>query len=224
MSRSLISALASKFGNRPTLLQRRQFLRDSLAASLGLVLSSRLAISEDKSRQANGKRIVVIGAGFSGLACAFELLQAGYDVTVVEARNRVGGRVFSSNARSGNEFIKGRNVEFGAELIGSNHPLWVNYADRFGLEFLDVTNDDNAELPVIIDGKRLSGEEAAELWEDLDVALNELNALAAPVVEDAPWQTPNATKFDATSIQDWIDGLQVPDLVKRAVWINQMSD
>ena len=40
-------------------------------------------------------RIVVIGAGFAGLACADRLVTLGHDVTVLEARDRVGGRVWS---------------------------------------------------------------------------------------------------------------------------------
>ena len=60
-----------------------------------------------------GGRVVVIGAGFSGLAAAYELAQAGYDVTVVEARNRVGGRVISFS-----DIVPGKNVEGGGELIG----------------------------------------------------------------------------------------------------------
>ena len=146
-----------------------------------------------------------------------ELHSIGYQVTVLEARRRVGGRVLSANAANGREFVKGRNVEFGGELIGSNHPVWLNYAERFGLEFLDVTSDDEAELPVVIGGKRLSHEESLELWDGLEAALGQLNELAAPVVEDEPWRTPGAEKLDAMSVQEWIDKLDVPPIVKRAV-------
>ena len=76
---------------------------------------------------------MVVGAGFSGLAAAYELSQAGYEVTVVEARNRVGGRVISFS-----DLVPGKIVEGGGELIGSNHPAWIAYAKQFSLEFLDV--------------------------------------------------------------------------------------
>jgi monoamine oxidase len=159
------------------------------------------------------------------LACAFELKSAGYDVTILEARNRVGGRVLSFNASNKNEYIRGRNIEGGAELIGSNHPAWVNYAEKFKLEWLDVTEDEgDAELPVMIDGKALSGEEGGELWAELEEALNQMNALAEPLNPDAPWNAPDARKHDTTSIQQWIDSLEVSPLVKRALWINQTSD
>jgi monoamine oxidase len=221
MSRSLISRLASRYSTPVSTIDRREFLRQSLALSAPLCLSS---LPGNRYSREVAKRIVVIGAGFSGLACAHQLQHVGYDVTVIEARNRIGGRVFSSSVSKGNDYVKGRTVEFGGELVGSNHPIWVNYADRFGLEFLDLTEDEDAEMPVIIDGKRLSGIEAAQLWEELEKALNELNALAIAVDADAPWKSPEARKLDLMSVQTWIDDLDVSPLVKRAVWINLSAD
>ncbi len=58
-------------------------------------------------------RIAVLGAGLSGLTAATRLTQAGYDVTVFEARSRVGGRVWSSTIRSmGADHIIERGAEF----------------------------------------------------------------------------------------------------------------
>jgi len=224
MGRFLISLLANSYGCRTSAIERREFLKQSLAASAGLLLSSGCSSERVPAGSESQKHVVVIGAGFAGLACAHELLAAGYEVTVLEARNRIGGRVLSANAGNGREFVKGRNVEFGAELIGSNHPAWVNLAQQFQLEFIDVTSDPQAERSVVIDGRKLSGDEAASLWKDLETALNQLNRLAAPVVEDEPWKSPDAEKLDRMSVQDWIDRLDASPLVKRAVWINQTSD
>lgn len=224
MARSLISVLASRFGNRVSTCDRRRFLKESLAASTALLLSAGAASGRSRVVRDGAKRVVVIGAGFSGLACAHELLSVGYDVTVVEARHRTGGRVLSANAANGREFVKGRNVEFGAELIGSNHLAWVNYATQFGLQFLDVTADDDAEAPIVLDGRKLSGAEAAALWEELRLALNQLNELAAPVVVDEPWTTPNALELDRRSVRQWIDELDVSPSVTALVQINQTAD
>ncbi len=224
MGRSLYSRLARRRGNLTTKAERREFLLHSLAATATLLLSSQSAHGRTPAPREDAKRVVVIGAGFAGLACAHELRSIGYHVTVLEARKRVGGRVLSANAANGREFVKGRNVEFGGELIGSNHPVWLNYAERFGLEFLDVTSDDEAELPVVIGGKRLTRGEAQELWDGLEAALGQLNELAEPVVEDEPWRTPGAEKIDSMSVQEWIDKLEVSPMVKRAVWINQCAD
>src|SRR6185503_10039759 len=130
-----------------------EMLKATLAASAGLLLSTRIPILA-QPRPASGRRVVVIGAGFSGLACAHELASAGYDVTVLDARNRVGGRVISFS-----DLVPGKNVEGGGELIGSNHPTWVAYKDKFKLEFLDVTKEEDASQPVYFGGKMLSDEE-----------------------------------------------------------------
>ncbi len=222
MTRSLVSTLASKFGHRPTQNERRRFLQQSLAAASTLLLASRS--SQAQLSTSLKPRVVVIGAGFSGLASAYELKQAGFDVTVLEARNRIGGRVFSANAANGREFLQGRNIEFGAELIGSNHPLWVHYAEEFELDFLDVTDDESAESAIVLDGKRLSFDEAADLWNDLEAALSKLNHLAHDIDEEKPWNSTNAKSLDYTSIQHWIDSLDVEPRTKQALWINQTGD
>lgn len=224
MSRSLVAILNARYGKRVSLEERRQFLRATLAASAGLLISSGTAAAFTRLGRDSKKRIVVLGAGFSGLACAYELKSAGYDVTVIEPRDRVGGRVLSFNAASGNEYIKNRNIEGGAELIGSNHPAWVSYKERFELEFLDVGEDEEAELPVIIGGKRLTSEEGAKLWEEMEGGLRKMDAEAAKVPEDEPWKAEGADTLDKMSVQQWIDKQEVSDLCKRAMWINQTSD
>lgn len=225
MSRSIYSILNARYGKVATPMERRQFLKGTLAASAGLLISQTPAWARPRLGRESGKRVVVIGAGFSGLTCAHELKAAGYDVTVLEARNRVGGRVLSFNAANKNEYIKGRNVEGGAELIGSNHPAWVNFAEQFKFEWLDVTEEEEgAQFPIVIDGKLLGYEEAGKVWEEMEAALNKLNELAAPVLEDEPWNTPDAAKLDAMNTAAWIEKLDVSPVCKRAMWINQTSD
>ncbi|MFO0980235.1 MAG: FAD-dependent oxidoreductase [Planctomycetota bacterium] len=224
MARSLIAQLASRYGRRVSIAERREFLKATLAASAGLLLSSS-AMALVRTGRDSKKRVIVVGAGFSGLACAFELKSAGYDVTVIEARNRVGGRVLSFNAANQNEYVKGRNIEGGAELIGSNHPTWVAYAERFGLEWLNVTDDEGEVVsPVIIGGKVIDAEQAGKLWEEMEGGLNKMNELAANVPPDEPWLAPDAGKLDHTSTAAWVQSLELSDLVKQAMLINQVAD
>src|SRR5687768_63131 len=183
MSRSLFARLNRKYGPRVDGATRRQFLQATLAASAGLLLSRQFAFGDVPAKKVN-RSVLVIGAGFSGLACAFELMSAGYDVSVIEARERVGGRVLSFG-----DLVPGKNVEGGGELIGSNHPAWVNYAKMFGLDFIDVTESEDA-APIFLDGKRLSEEEEEKLWEEMDEVLSRMNADAGKVDVDQPWLTP----------------------------------
>src|SRR4028118_1136711 len=51
-----------------------------------------------------GRKVVVLGAGISGLVTAYELKRAGWDVTVIEARERIGGRVWT--VRNGDRIVQ----------------------------------------------------------------------------------------------------------------------
>ncbi len=73
------------------------------------------------------KRVVVIGAGFAGLAAADALRADGAEVTVLEARDRVGGRVWSV------PFGDGAIVERGAEFILPGYESMEALARRFGI-------------------------------------------------------------------------------------------
>ncbi len=83
MRRSLYSLLARRCGRMASTSERREFLRQSLAATTTLFLSSQAAHGAAAIRRDGAKRVVVIGAGFSGLACAHELHSVGYKVTVL---------------------------------------------------------------------------------------------------------------------------------------------
>lgn len=226
MSRSIYRTLNRQFGPRPDAFTRRQMLQAALGVGAGLLLSGPvLGMGRRLGRPAQGgKRVVVVGAGLAGLAAAYELKSVGYDVTVIDARDRVGGRVLSFNAEFKNEFVAGRNVEGGAELIGSNHPLWVTYAERFKLEFLPIEEGEDLKYPIVLDGKLLDYEAASKLWEDMDAALKQLDPLAEPINADAPWASPKAEELDKRSVQSWIDALDAEPQVKRACWINQNAD
>jgi monoamine oxidase len=210
---NLYTQLQRRHG-RPGGITRREMLRRSLGAAAALLLSERFAAMP----QAAAGRVIVIGGGFSGLAAAYELTKAGYDVTVAEARNRVGGRVISFS-----DLVPGKNVEGGGELIGSNHPAWVGYAKQFGLKFLDVSEED-LEAPVVLNGKRLSSDESDALWEEMEKAFNTIVADAAKVDADEPWKAPNAEALDKRTLASWINALDASPLCKTGLHTMMMAD
>lgn len=107
-------------------LNRREFL-----ACSGIVLLPRLIFPQKKPR------IIVAGAGLSGLSAAFELSERGYEVTVVEARQRVGGRVFTLRE----PFLDGQFVELGGEIIGDGYRRFLGYAEKFGIAYKESANE-----------------------------------------------------------------------------------
>jgi len=179
-------------GAVPHAVSRRQFLKGAGATGAGLMLGGRFAHARIG---ASAPHVIIVGAGFSGLSCAFKLHNAGARVTVLEARNRVGGRVLSLK-----DFIEGRVVEGGAELIGSNHPTWMTYAQHFGLEFRDVSEPESDKTPIVLNDVTYSGPDLKALWERIDDALSLLNADARKVNLERPWETPGAVELDNTSL------------------------
>ncbi|MDB6043900.1 MAG: amine oxidase [Gammaproteobacteria bacterium] len=121
---------------------RRSFLGSTLASLLlsqtGLLVP-RTARSEvggqstppdgPLDRHYGAKRVLILGAGLSGLAAGHELAQAGHDVTILEGQRRPGGRVLTLRQ----PFSDGLYVEAGAGRIPPNHAWTLTYARRFGL-------------------------------------------------------------------------------------------
>jgi len=211
--RSLSARLHARFGEP---IDRREMVRRSLAAAAGVLLSDRFSYAAPRS---SGPRVVVIGAGFAGLAAAYELTRAGADVTVLEARNRVGGRVLSFH-----DLVPGAAMEGGAELIGTNHPIWMDYRQRFGLSFVDITEED-AEAPIVLNGRRLSAADSEQLWKDMEAALRQLDTDAAAVPDGfAPWTAPNAAAWDRRSLAEWIRGIDASPLCKMGIDAQMVAD
>jgi monoamine oxidase len=75
------------------------------------------------------KKVIVIGAGMSGLVAAYELGKLGHDVTVLEAQHRVGGRVLTLREPWADDLY----VEAGAARIPDNHGLTLRYVKEFDL-------------------------------------------------------------------------------------------
>jgi monoamine oxidase len=101
-----------------------------------LSLDDRFKIRREAAR---AHRVVVIGAGFAGLAAAYELESVGHQVIVIEARDKVGGRVESRR-----DVVPGKVMEGGAELIGRNHLAWWSYKMKFGLKFVKMPQSGGA--------------------------------------------------------------------------------
>ena len=81
-----------------------------------------------KQRRGTRKRVLVIGGGIAGLVAAHELQRQGHKVTVLEAQNRVGGRIYTLR-----DFAPGLYAEAGAMRIPRAHDLTLEYCRKFDL-------------------------------------------------------------------------------------------
>lgn len=163
----------------------------------GLTSDSSFAQRPARS-DAHSHHVCVIGAGFAGLACAYELTLHGYRVTVIEPRDHVGGRV-----RTLHDFVKGKHVEAGAELVGTNHTTWLRMARDLGLTLVPVPPEVLA-APVYLNGKTLPPKRAANVLRQAEELLQRLNPLARRVDADHPWRSPNAEALDHMTLANWI--------------------
>lgn len=191
-------------------LSRRDLLMLGSAAGAGL-LSARKSVLARTIVPSSMPRVIVIGAGLAGLACAFELASVGYDVRVFEARRRVGGRVLSLN-----NLIPGKNVEGGGELLGSNHPHVLAYAAKFRLEFLDI-NEEDGSSPMILDGRRLTDQEVEEIESECESAYTAMTEDARLVNAAEPWTTADAKSLDQRSTAAWIASLELSELAQKLI-------
>jgi monoamine oxidase len=113
----------------------RTFLKASLASSAALALSPRmLAHDVQVAHAVKPQKVIVVGAGIAGLIAAFELMQNGHDVTVVEARMRPGGRIHTLR----DEFSDGLYVEAGAHDFSDAYTLLQHYIQLFNLTVEEI--------------------------------------------------------------------------------------
>jgi monoamine oxidase len=88
-----------------------------------------------KPRAINSKKIIVVGAGMAGLVAGYELKRAGHDVKILEARERVGGRILTLRE----PFSNGLYAEAGAMRLPSTHKLVHTYAQKLGVQTTGFT-------------------------------------------------------------------------------------
>jgi monoamine oxidase len=113
-------------------VNRRDFLKQSILATTALAISPLdfpFPLRKRLEKPGAAKKILVAGAGLAGLVAAYELTQAGHDVTVLEARTRPGGRVLTLRE----QFSDGLYAEAGASRIHATHYLTLKYVRAFGL-------------------------------------------------------------------------------------------
>jgi monoamine oxidase len=106
---------------------RREFLKQSALAGAGVIISSSALGSFFIGKK---PKVIIIGAGFAGLSAAYYLHKKKIDFVILEARKRIGGRVFSYNIDPNENLI----VELGAEWVGNSHTRLQNLCNEFGLE------------------------------------------------------------------------------------------
>ncbi len=163
--------------------------------------------------------VCVIGAGLAGLTAARRLSQAGRSVFVLEARDRVGGRVWTRPSATGVP------VDMGGCFIGPDQERMHALTKEMGVSVFPTNVEGFHVLATGGKVRRYKGDiprispialiSAAQ-------AISRLNKMAKTVPVDAPWSAPKAAAWDALSMRGWLTAGRVPtrtarDLVEATV-------
>jgi monoamine oxidase len=108
-----------------------------------------------KFRTGKSKKVIIVGAGLAGLSAGYELKKAGHNPIILEAQQRVGGRVYTLR----DPFTEGLYAEVGAMRVPRAHSLTMRYISKFGLKTSDFTMD-NPNAYYYIGGTKIRALEA----------------------------------------------------------------
>lgn len=158
------------------------------------------------------KNILVLGAGLAGLGAAWELRKAGHQVTVLEARNRPGGRV--STIRE--PFADGLYAEEGAAGYSSSYTHALKFIEEFGLERIPWPIPEKA-VTYHLNGKAFTVEPNEVVEWPFDLTPEEqkmgpmgmvvkyiLKTLPPEIGDPQSWNEPPLIKMDQISLAEYL--------------------
>lgn len=176
--------------------------------------------------------VVVIGAGFAGLAAAAAVAGQGRSVIVLEARRRVGGRVHNHS------FGNGVVAEIGGQWAGPTQDRLLEVAKDLGVDTFETYNDGNNVFfqngtltPYASTGPLGPIPPDPVGAPEAFLAIQKLNAMAAEVPREAPWTAARAGEYDGQTFETWKQanavspgGRMLLDLGIEAVWAAEPRD
>jgi monoamine oxidase len=177
--------------------------RTALQGFIGIAAIPSIASAVQQPNPTRTADVIIVGAGFAGLAAAKALRAAGVEPLVIEARDRVGGRTCPGS-------IAGLTIDLGGMWVGPTQTTLDALAREYGVK----------TYPQYLTGKsaiELNGKWHSSEGEDylallslpvkLDVAqlVYRLTALSDSIKPDSPWTHPTADQFDAMTMQSWLD-------------------
>jgi monoamine oxidase len=158
-----------------------------------------------------GVRVLVAGAGLAGLAAARDLMLNGADVTVVDARNRVGGRVLTVR----DPFVGGQHAEAGGDLIDESQREIRQLAQDLRLKLVPILRGGFGYVRAEASGRvRVVGPQTAGGWDRLAKSLSAL--IRVYCLAEQRWDSPVTADLGRRSVASWLDEIKA-DADLRAV-------
>lgn len=183
-------------------LTRRGILGAGAAGAAGLALGAGESEAAPKGKR-HRSDVVVVGAGLAGLAAARELRKKGHSVTVVEARDRVGGRTLNHKLGGG------KVVEVGGQWVGPTQDRVLALIGELGLKTFPTYDtgenvyfrSDSLTPRQTYTGTIPPANIAALI--ELSQVLAKLDSMALEVPLDAPWTAAKALEYDSQTLETW---------------------
>ena len=145
--------------------------------------------------------VAVVGAGLAGLSAARDLLAADLSVLVLEARDRVGGRLLNHTLQNG------AVVELGGQWVGPTQERVLALAEELGVGLFPTYVEGEHFLAVDGEVKRYGGDDfdlPKEALADVRETEQRLAEMAHTVPIDEPWRAENARAWDAQTLEAWL--------------------
>ena len=170
---------------------------------------------------------VVVGAGYAGLTATRQLLKAGKTVKLLEARERVGGRVYTQQFE---DFY----LDMGGAWVGPTQDKIYGLIREFGLSTFPTYDEGKSTLVMngkIKNYKGLIPPLPIPSLLSLDGAIKKMTKLSKTVNLQKPWETPDAMKWDSMTLQTWMDKQMSFDTAKtlfkiasEAIWATHPNE
>lgn len=190
-------------------MDRRHFIAGAAATGAAAAAGTQVGPAQAQQRRRGPIRrredVVVVGAGISGLVAAREVAMAGHSVAVIEARDRVGGRMHN------HPIAGGEVVDLGAEFIGATQNHIRELVDELGIQTFPTYNE--GESVYYAGGSRTTYSDTGPtgtappdpaVLADLAAVVSQLNEMSLGVPVDAPHEAERAEEYDRQTLEDWI--------------------
>ena len=194
-------------------ISRRRLLYGGLAAASALGAAA-LGRDRDSVAVASGSKVLIVGAGIAGLIAGYRLSQAGVPVDIVEANNRIGGRMRSLPNAAGTA----TTVELGGEFIDSGHTFMRRLVSELGLTAINLKPSDRGlvEETWYFQGTKYTLTDVANFFVPL---AQKISQDLAAIGDGVTYKSYNQAglNLDRTSIAQYLDSAPISPILRQMI-------